>query len=70
MSKPENVKCPDCDGPMVSRKSVHGVFWGCKDYPRCTGTRDNQGMSKKERTEQRDGVDDSNGPHHFGRWDR
>lgn len=28
---------------MVSRKSKYGVFWGCKDYPNCDGTRDNMG---------------------------
>lgn len=46
---PENVKCPDCQGPMVSRKSQHGVFWGCRNYPRCKGTRDVNGESKAER---------------------
>jgi ssDNA-binding Zn-finger/Zn-ribbon topoisomerase 1 len=24
-------------------------FWGCTDYPRCTGTRDTDGMSADER---------------------
>lgn len=47
--KPENVKCPDCDGPMVSRKSQYGTFWGCKSYPKCKGTRDSMGRSKMER---------------------
>lgn len=42
-SKPENVKCPQCDGPMVPRTSAHGKFWGCKDYPRCRGTRNVMG---------------------------
>jgi len=45
----ENVKCPDCDGPMVSRKGIHGIFWGCKNYPDCKGTRDNMGRSKADR---------------------
>ena len=45
----ESVKCPICDGPMVSRKSSYGVFFGCKDYPKCNGTRDSQGRSKEER---------------------
>lgn len=45
----ESVKCPDCDGPMQSRKSSYGMFWGCKDYPRCHGTRDSEGRSKAER---------------------
>lgn len=47
-SKPENLKCPDCDGEMVSRKSIHGIFWGCKGYPKCKGTRNSDGSSKSE----------------------
>lgn len=60
--KPENVKCPDCDGPMVSRTSESGVFWGCKAYPRCKGTRDNMGRSKAERTGQREDWRDEDLP--------
>lgn len=49
--KPENVKCPDCDGPMLSRlnAATRDRFWGCRKYPQCKGTRDNQGRSKAER---------------------
>ena len=47
--KPENVKCPECDGEMVSRTGKYGVFWGCKDFPNCKGTRDSQGRSKADR---------------------
>ena len=47
--KPENVKCPDCDGPMVSRTGKFGVFWGCKAFPNCKGTRDSMGRSKADR---------------------
>lgn len=47
----ENVKCPECDGEMVSRKGQYGVFWGCKSYPSCNGTRDSQGRSKADRAE-------------------
>lgn len=49
MSKPENVRCPDCGGPMTPRSGPFGKFWGCKDYPRCKGTRDSEGRSKAER---------------------
>ena len=45
--KPEAVKCPDCEGPMVSRKSQHGVFWGCKAYPKCRGTRNSMGEAPR-----------------------
>lgn len=45
--KPENVSCPLCDGPMVSRTSTHGVFWGCRAYPKCKGTRNADGESRQ-----------------------
>ena len=44
--KPENVTCPECNGPMVPRTSAHGKFWGCKDYPRCKGTRNVMGEGR------------------------
>jgi len=49
----ENVKCPECNGEMVSRSGKYGVFWGCKAYPECKGTRDSMGRSKAERDEER-----------------
>lgn len=49
----ENVKCPICSGPMISRKSSYGIFWGCKSYPQCTGTRDSMGRSKEDRQKER-----------------
>jgi len=59
MSKPENVKCPECDGEMVSRKSQYGVFWGCKQFPKCKGTRDSMGRSKAEAKAERDAEKDN-----------
>lgn len=56
----ENVKCPDCGGDMVSRKSQYGVFWGCKDYPKCKGTRDSMGRSKAERQAEKQEEDQTN----------
>lgn len=50
----ENVKCPECEGPMVSRKGIFGTFWGCKDYPNCKGTRDSMGRSREERETEKD----------------
>lgn len=51
MSKPENVTCPECGGPMTSR--VNGKtgqrFWGCLGYPQCRGTLDTDGQSPEER---------------------
>jgi ssDNA-binding Zn-finger/Zn-ribbon topoisomerase 1 len=49
--KPENVKCPLCDGPMKSRKSVYGVFWGCAAYPQCKGTRNVMGEAPRSVTD-------------------
>lgn len=43
--KPENVRCPTCDGPMVPRTGRHGKFWGCANYPRCKGTRNSMGSA-------------------------
>jgi ssDNA-binding Zn-finger/Zn-ribbon topoisomerase 1 len=39
---------------MISRKSQYGVFWGCKNYPKCRGTRDSMGRSKAERDIERE----------------
>lgn len=55
--KPENVKCPECQGEMIPRKSKYGTFWGCKNYPKCKGTRDVSGLSKEERDETYEGED-------------
>lgn len=54
--KPEDVKCPECDGPMVSRTNSKNntKFWGCKNYPNCKGTRDSMGMSKLDREMERE----------------
>lgn len=41
--KPAGPQCPDCGGVMVSRQSSRGPFYGCKQYPHCTGTRPGQG---------------------------
>ena len=36
--------CPDCSGPMLSKRAKRGpnaggLFWGCASYPSCQGTR-------------------------------
>lgn len=51
--KYEEVLCPDCNGPMISRTGKFGVFWGCKMFPQCKGTRDSNGKSRKERAIER-----------------
>jgi ribosomal protein L37AE/L43A len=32
--------CPKCKSPMVRRTGKFGPFWGCKQYPRCKGSRE------------------------------
>jgi len=44
----DNVKCPDCGGTMVSRTSKHGKFWGCANYPHCTGTLNSLGEPARD----------------------
>lgn len=62
----ENVKCPECQGEMISRTGKYGVFWGCKAFPECKGTRDSNGDSKYDRAKnkgeeyERDDRDESN----------
>jgi hypothetical protein len=50
-----DMLCPECEGPMVSRTNRQNgnKFWGCKKYPDCKGTRDEQGRSKAERDAER-----------------
>jgi ATP-dependent DNA helicase RecQ len=31
--------CPECNAPMVKRKSDRGTFYGCSAFPSCRGTR-------------------------------
>lgn len=64
MKKPilEDVKCPECNGPMKSRQGQYGIFWGCAAYPNCRGTRDSMGRSKAEREEEKAK------PREPGRW--
>lgn len=47
----ENLKCPKCGGPMVSRlnKKEQSRFWGCKGFPKCDGTRDVEGRDWNEK---------------------
>lgn len=66
--KPENVKCPECQGPMTPRtnKSNGTKFWGCLKFPKCKGTRDSMGMSKEDR----ENIDNGNDDEDPIRWDR
>lgn len=57
--KPESVKCPECGGPMLSRKNQASGqrFWGCLRFPDCRGTRDTDGESPRRFND--DDTDDS-----------
>lgn len=45
---PENVTCPECGGPMMSRanRATGQRFWGCKRYPVCKGTLNTDGDAR------------------------
>lgn len=64
----ENIKCPDCGGDMVSRlnKVKNSRFWGCKNFPRCKGTRDVNGLSRQDRYQ----LEEEDPEEPAIRWDR
>lgn len=35
----ENVKCPECDSPMLKKDGKFGQFYACTKYPKCKGKR-------------------------------
>lgn len=51
--KYDEIKCPDCGGEMISCTGKFGVFWGCKAFPQCKGTRDSLGRSKQDRFDEK-----------------
>ena len=55
VERPNTYDCPDCGNMMIQRKNreTGNVFWGCVKYPNCRGTRDEFGLSKAEREEQK-----------------
>jgi ssDNA-binding Zn-finger/Zn-ribbon topoisomerase 1 len=53
----EEIKCPECNGEMISRTGKFGVFWGCKKFPECKGTRDSEGRSKQDRQKWKEAYD-------------
>lgn len=62
--KPENVACPTCGGPMVSRmnRAKNQRFWGCKAYPECKGTRNTDGEAPRQRDDPEPGDRDERLP--------
>jgi hypothetical protein len=53
MGDPEPLMCPDCGAEMALRTNRQNgnKFWGCRKYPSCRGTRDEDGLSRAEREE-------------------
>lgn len=41
-------ECPDCGAAMVQRanRKTGDQFWGCSNFPNCTGTRQSDGADK------------------------
>jgi hypothetical protein len=50
-AEPETLLCPECNSEMALRtnRTNGNKFWGCKKYPNCKGTRDENGLSREER---------------------
>ncbi|MBK8979638.1 MAG: AAA family ATPase [Planctomycetes bacterium] len=46
----EVPNCPECGEPMRRRAGQFGAFWGCSNYPRCSGTRE-AGTRRRGRTD-------------------
>ena len=46
----EVPSCPECQAPMVKRRSRRGPFWGCSRYPECRGTRTLDGKTRSQPT--------------------
>lgn len=46
-----NYKCPLCEERMIlrQRKDGTGGFYGCSDFPSCTGIRDVEGNENKKK---------------------
>lgn len=46
----DDYECPDCGSPMQLRTNhrTKQPFYGCSNYPECTGTRDVGGSTKDE----------------------
>jgi len=54
-TQPEELLCPECNYKMALRtnRTNGNKFWGCKKYPNCKGTRDENGLSKADRDEKK-----------------
>lgn len=55
MTKDEarKLECPDCRGQMMKRtnRRTGEIFYGCRRYPVCQGTRNEDGEAKRQARE-------------------
>lgn len=53
LTNESDLSCPDCGGEMILRtnRTNGDKFYGCKKYPNCRGTRDENGLSKADKDE-------------------
>lgn len=51
----DTLLCPDCNAEMTLRTNrTNGQkFYGCKKYPTCRGTRDENGLSRQDKEEKK-----------------
>jgi len=54
----DSYTCPDCGSDMKLRTNRQNgdKFWGCTKYPDCRGTRDENGLSREERNQKKEVV--------------
>lgn len=55
----DTLLCPECNYEMALRtnRTNGNKFWGCKKYPNCKGTRDENGLSRQDREEKKQRED-------------
>lgn len=44
----QNYECPKCGKPMAEKNGKFGKFYGCSNYPDCTGIRDGDGKDRSK----------------------
>jgi len=35
----ETIQCPKCGNEMIEKSGMYGKFFGCKNFPKCKGSR-------------------------------
>jgi len=50
------VKCPNCDGYLIKRRSKRGEFLGCENYPKCKTTANLDGSATEKQEKAKKGA--------------